>query len=116
MARISSREAKALGRQASRTEIKTTAYEMGMDPNAFISDIAKSAAEVGGKFIGAASGIGGAAKAAAAAPDSPDGGPGGEKSGSGGGVTGGLGDLFKNPLVLVAIAGLGYLLLSKKRR
>jgi hypothetical protein len=111
MARIDARTARAAGRQASRTEIKTTAYEMGMDPNAFISDIAKSAAEVGGKFIGAGSGIGAAAKAAAASPDSPDGGP--SKSA---GVDTPLASITGNPILLGAIALGAYLLLSKRKR
>ena len=117
MGRIASRETKALGRQAARTEIKTTAYESGIDPNAWIGDVASKAIEVGGKFIGAGSGIGAAGKAAAANPDAPDGGATtGDKSAKGNdGGSGGIGDLLKNPLVLVG-AGLALFMLMKKKR
>jgi len=116
MARISSRENKALGRQAARTQIKTTAYESGIDPNAWIGDVAKSAAELGGKFIGAPGGIGAAGKRAASEPDSPDGGPDTQKGAGGGGSNeGGMMEMLKNPVVLIGLAAVAFFLLKKKK-
>lgn len=52
-ARIEARQAGRSERAAGRQAVRQTAYEMGVNPNSFISDIAESAAGVAGQALGA---------------------------------------------------------------